>query len=277
MKFTEAQKLLEKSFSEIKNLHSTEGHQYISVHWNRYVNLLTLMPSINSSTRILEVGASILSSHLHKTYGCPTTVVFHPLEPEWKNRLEISGIEAFAVDLLCEKLPVENNSFDLILFNEVLEHFPLHPEFFLCQLLQKLSENGTLLFTVPNFATSEKRLQLLTGHNPQDLMDQKYIYYAHHREPVMEECCTLIKKCGGLIKFRNWVELDENPDFFPTLRQLLFHVYRGRIHPFIHCLFPSTRKYILILAGKDPTFKPDESICIPPLSQSKEYRHSQKM
>lgn len=272
MKYIEAENLLKKSYSEIKRYHDPKGHQYIKVHWNRYVNLLSLMPPVDSSTRVLEIGASIMSSHLHHTYNCPATVIYHPLEPEWKKRFDSTRIDSFAVELMKEPIPVANNSFDLILFNEVMEHFPLHPAFFLLQLFQKLSEKGLLLFTVPNFATSEKRLQLLFGRNPQDMMDQKYIYYAHHREPVMEECCSLVKQCGGIIKLRKWLDMDENPGLLPSLKLLLFHLYRLRIHPLLHFLFPSMRKYLLIIAGKDPGFKPDESDCVPPLSRSIEYQ-----
>ncbi len=269
--FIEVEKLLQKSFSEIKKYHNEKGHQYIKLHWNRYVNLLSFLPPVDRTTRVLEIGASILSSHLHLTYGCPTTVIYHPLEPEWKKRFDSTGIDCFAVELMKEPLPVDNNSFDLILFNEVMEHFPLHPAFFFYQLFQKLSEKGILVFSVPNFVTSEKRFQMLSGHNPQDLMDQKYIYYAHHREPVMEECCSIVKQCGGIIKCRKWLDMDENPGLFPTLKLLLFHLYRRRVHPLFHFLFPSMRKYILIIAEKDLNFKPDDSLCIPPLSQSREY------
>lgn len=267
----EAERLLQKSYSKIKKYHNEKGHQYIKLHWNRYVNLLSFMPPVEGITRVLEIGASILSSHLHNTYDCPTTVIYHPLEPEWKNRFDSTGIKSFAVDLMKESLPVDNDSFDLILFNEVMEHFPLHPAFFFYQLFQKLSEKGSLVFSVPNFVTSEKRLQMLCGRNPQDMMDQKYIYYAHHREPVMEECCSIVKQCGGVIKWSKWLDLDENPDLLPSLKLLFFHLYRRRVHPFFHFLFPSMRKYILIIAGKDPVFKPDDSLCAPPLSISNEY------
>jgi SAM-dependent methyltransferase len=270
-KFIEAEKLLQKSYSEIKKYHNERGRQYIKLHWNRYVNLLSFMPPVDKTMRVLEIGASILSSHLHHTYGCPTTVIYHPLEPEWKDRFDNTGIDSFAVELMKEPLPVDNNSFELILFNEVMEHFPLHPAFFFYQLFQKLSEKGSLVFSVPNFATSEKRLQMLSGRNPQDMMDQNYIYYAHHREPVMEECCSIIKQCGGVIKLRKWLDMDENPGFLHTLKLMFFHLYRRRVHPFFHLLFPSMRKYILIIAGKDPGIKPDDSLCVPPLLRSREY------
>ena len=54
--FTEAEKLLQKSYSEIKKYHNEKGHQYIKLHWNRYVNLLSFMPPVKDTTRVLEIG-----------------------------------------------------------------------------------------------------------------------------------------------------------------------------------------------------------------------------
>src|SRR5690554_3941873 len=214
-----------------------------------------MMPPVNSKTRVLEIGASILSAHLHLTYCCPTTVIYHEKEPEWEKRFSELQITSFASDLMRDKLPVQDNSFDLILFNEVMEHFPLHPAFFVRQLIKKLSDNGELFFSVPNFATSEKRLQLLFGKNPQDNMDDQFIYYAHHREPVMKECIELIESCGGKIIENRWFEGDGDTKLLARIKRVLFHLYRKRIHFLIHFLVPSTRRYILIRAIKNEQFK----------------------
>ena len=88
-----------------------------------------------------------------------------------ENRFDSIGIDSFAVELMKEPLPVENNSFDLVLFNEVMEHFPLHPLSFSASFFRNLAK-GSLVFSVPNFATSEKIFQMLSGRNPQDMMDK---------------------------------------------------------------------------------------------------------
>lgn len=271
MNYREAEKLLDSSYSKLRSQHSDRGHHYIRTHWERYVNLLTMMPAINSKTRVLEIGASILSAHLHLTCHCPTTVIYHEKEPEWGKRFSELHITSFAADLMRDKLPIQDNSFDLILFNEVMEHFPLHPAFFVRQLIRKLSDKGELFFSVPNFATSEKRLQLLCGKNPQDNMDKRFIYYAHHREPVMKECIELIEKFGGKIIENRWFEGDGDPDRLATIKRLLFHLYRKRIHCLVHFLVPSTRRYILIRAIKNNQFYDTPQNCIPPISLTREF------
>ena len=271
MKYLEAESLLNKSYVEIKPQHDERGHVYIKEHWARYINLLALLPPINRNTRLLEVGASILSAHLHMTYGCQTTVVYHELEREWSARFSQLGITAFPVEMMRDPLPVKDDSFDLILFDEVMEHFPIHPAFVMRQLINKLAGPGELFFSVPNFATSEKRLRLLFGKNPQDIMDERFIYYAHHREPVMQECVRLVQECGGLVFFHKWLELNGDPGVVPFVKRHLFHLYRRRFHPLIHFLFPSMRRYIVIRAHKKSSYNNDKTACLPPLSISAEF------
>jgi SAM-dependent methyltransferase len=274
MNYREASASLSKSYSVIKPQHDERGHIYIKEHWARYIGLLTLLPPLSKNTRVLEVGASILSAHLHMTYGCPLTVIYHELESEWSARFSQPGITAFPLEMMRDPLPVKDDSFDLILFDEVMEHFPLHPAFVMRQFINKLAGSGELFLSVPNFATSEKRIQLLLGKNPQDVMDERFVYYAHHREPVMQESIRLVQECGGLVFFKKWLELDGDPAVIPLVKRHVFHLFRGRFHPFLHFLFPSTRRYIVIRAHKKPSHYNDENACLPPLSISAEYARS---
>ncbi|MFW5775325.1 MAG: class I SAM-dependent methyltransferase [Chitinivibrionales bacterium] len=270
MRYGLAESLLKKTYADTHHHHSRQGHRYITQHWHRYVTILATLPPLTDKTRVLEVGASILSVHLHKTYSCPVTVLYHELENEWQHRFDQLGITAYPLELMRDSIPVENDSFDVILFNEVMEHFPLHPRFFMLQLFRKLSPRGELLLGVPNFATSEKRLQLLLGQNPQDQMDEQFIYYAHHREPVMDECVDLVNSCGGIVVEKRWCECDGDPAPLPVFKRLLFHLYRRRIHPLLHALIPGMRRYILIHAMKDQTCNHKQHAYTPPLSQTRE-------
>jgi SAM-dependent methyltransferase len=269
--YAKADRLLGETFEEVKQRHSPAGHDYIAVHWTRYVRLLMELPPLSSASTVLEIGASILSSVMRRRFGAQVTVIHHELETEWPDNYRGDGIRLFPCELIRDPLPVADNAFDVILFDEVLEHLPVRPEFLLRQILCKLRPGGLLIFSVPNFATSEKRLAFLFGKNPQDHMDPKYVYYAHHREPVMGECLDMVKNCGGKVLSARWTDFEKHETMPAAWVRCARHLYHKNPHPFIHRLFPPTRFYLVIRAARDGTGPAPDAAMAPPLWISGEY------
>lgn len=269
--YVRAEKILTTVFKNVRNEHSALGHEFIWTHWKRYINQIMRLPEITSEWHVLEIGASIMSDVIKETFNASMETVYHELEPEWKERFESAGITSYPVELLRDPLPVPDGVFDLILLDEVLEHFPVAPGYFLRQCIAKLKPDGQLMLSVPNFATSQKRLRLLLGKNPQDPMDEKYIYYAHHREPVMTECIDLVNECGGYVEEYEWSDFDTASDALSVSWHMLRCIKHGMFHRIIHQIVPSMRSYLFLRVKKKTTFKPDESAMIPPLSVSGEY------
>lgn len=270
MKFHQAERLLKETFDEVKGRHSATGHAYIKTHWMRYAHLVWRLPDLSSGNRVLEIGASILSNLIRRRFGCEMHTVYHELEREWPARFMDDGIPCYPVELIRDRLPVGDGTFDCILFNEVMEHLPLKPDFVMRQMFAKLKPQGALLFSAPNFATSEKRLALLTGKNPQDPMDENHVYYAHHREPVMGECIDVIRRCGGIIKRAEWNDCDVAPGWFSELWHCLRNIRHGKLHGIFHQLIPSMRSYIIIQATRNNDFIFPKDV-VPPLAKSGEF------
>jgi SAM-dependent methyltransferase len=226
-------------------------------------------PEILPGHRVLEIGASILSDVIRRRFACEMHTLYHELEPEWPARFAEAGIIGHPVELMRDEMPVPDNSFDLILFNEVMEHFCISPEPVMQQIISKLKPDGLLLFSVPNFATSEKRVQSIMGKNPQDPMDPRFVYYAHHREPVMAECIDIVNRCGGIVVDYEWSDHDCAPDWGSTLWHCLRNLRHGKLHRIIHQIIPSTRRSLILRVVRDTTRQPPKAVL--PLRETREF------
>lgn len=253
---TDSLALLEAGWKTVSAHHGPEGHGYIRSHWNRYAWMLGQIPRLGSDSRVLEIGASIIGAVLKNGFGCEVHCAYHPQEPEWAERFRLEGIEGRAVELLRDPLPWTDPTFDLVLLDQVLEHLPVAPHFLLRQIFRCLKPGGQLLLCVPNFARAENRWKLLRGGNPQEPMDTRFVYYAHHFEPVMGECLAWIKDSGGRVLEKEWVDFD---------------AAKGFPGAWLARLKPSTRSYCFVRAEKNPgmDFSPEQ--LEPPLRRSGEF------
>ncbi len=271
--YVEAEGLLKRTFEEVKHQHATEaGRDFIRRHWSRYVHIIQALPEIPHGARILEIGASIMSNVLKSRFGAEMHAAYHELETEWPDRFRPAGIHAVPVELMRDPLPFDPGTFDLILFDEVVEHFPLSPEFFFKQIFRLLKPEGQLVFSVPNFATGEHRWQMLRGLNPQDHMDARFIYYAHHREPVMTDCLGWIRASGGKVLESRWSDYFPPAGIFATLWTALRYLRHLEFHRIAPMFFPSMRRYIFIRAVRDAGYKCSPHELVPPLSLSREFQ-----
>ncbi|MDP3973629.1 MAG: class I SAM-dependent methyltransferase [Candidatus Daviesbacteria bacterium] len=73
--------------------------------------------------------------------------------------------EVKEVDLNTEKIPYPENSFDIVIASEILEHV-FYPEKILQEAERVLKKEGYMLITIPNSACLQLRMAiLLTGHS----------------------------------------------------------------------------------------------------------------
>lgn len=103
---------------------------------------------------------------------------------------------------LCDHIPVEDDRFDYIVFNQTMEHLP-EPEKALAELFRVLKPGGELLCTVPLFYEEHEQ--------PYDFF--RYTQFAHRR---------LFPQVGFYIERVDWLE-----GFFGTCGYMLqtIHLY----------------------------------------------------
>lgn len=75
------------------------------------------------------------------------------------------GISAEVLDIDQNSLPYEDNSFDLVISSEVIEHV-LVPDRILTEAYRVLKDGGKFILTTPNLASLARRGLLLLNRNP---------------------------------------------------------------------------------------------------------------
>ncbi len=171
------------------------------VHYIRIKNLVEEYALSKYKTQILEIGighgiiANILSFY-------PSFSIFateHPSREylwreEFLNFFRRKRINIVAHDLN-ESIPFKNESFDIVLFCDVIEH--LSPEKIpevIKEIHRILKPEGLLFISTPNLARLENRIKLLFGKSPNPYLPIPTVgkTLGHIREFTAKEIISLI-------------------------------------------------------------------------------------
>jgi len=174
-----------------KTLKSQKELDYFDIHVNRYAYLLTQIAKLGlkPSAKILDIGCypphlfTLLKSQSFSLFGLSS-----PHEPVNLPQIKTCNLET-------KPLPYSKNTFDLIIFTEVLEHLSVHPSQILCQLKTILKKDGHLLLTTPNVLRSQNLFSLIFGKNiyfPLFQLNQNP-NHRHQREYSSKELIKLFK------------------------------------------------------------------------------------
>lgn len=113
----------------------------------------------------------------------------------------ISGIRKHAlefshVNIESDRLPYDDESFDVVLYCEVLEHMTNDPVRSLREIRRVIKPGGCLVLTTPNAARLEAVTRLLAGLNIYDQYSGYGPYGRHNREYTANEVQALLQHCG---------------------------------------------------------------------------------
>ncbi len=113
--------------------------------------------------------------------------------PDLANQAARKGVETFPIDLESMSLPFEDNLFDLVIANQVLEHlknwiWAFHEQ------VRVTRPGGVVIIGVPNLAALHNRLLILVGRQPSCIKaDGPHVRgFTHH------EICRLARSANGL-------------------------------------------------------------------------------
>ncbi|MGX7680731.1 class I SAM-dependent methyltransferase [Jatrophihabitans sp. DSM 45814] len=124
-----------------------------------------------------------------------TTETVSWLPPGASERVEVARhSQMFNVEE--DEFPYQDDSFDVVLFCEMIEHMLMDPLATLRQIHRVLKPNGVLILTTPNVARIENVLRLLSGANLYDPYSGYGPYGRHNREYNRHELHRLLDFAG---------------------------------------------------------------------------------
>lgn len=168
----------------------------------RYLQeLYMLEPFLNEGCRILEVG----SAPYHLTYvltrlGYDITGV--DVAPErFQQFIDQYEIKRVKCDIENEQLPFEDNTFDLIIFNEVFEHMRIDPISTLRGMNRVLKSGGILMLSTPNLYSVQNLVRIMLGRgfdNPFDEFNKLHVigHMGHVREYSVKQVRLFLENTG---------------------------------------------------------------------------------
>lgn len=228
--------------------------KYFDIHVDRYRFILKQVSLLNlpKSAKILDVGcfpphlSAALTKLGHLVYG----ISFFN---EKKTLPRVSKI-----NIENQKLPYQDNSFDLILFSEVLEHLIEYPDNFFSEVYRLLKKEAYFFITTPNAARLQNIALLLLNKNIYPPLPQFQsthiqdgtIYHRHNREYTLPELNTIFSKYPAMKATASGYFISFSP-FRPKNRQdtFLLKIIKT-LNYFLMLLFPNKKDTLFMIYQK---------------------------
>ena len=147
------------------------------------------------------IGCSCRVLGMHVTDADDQHSTNHPVYQPLRQRF---GVRYVDYDALVDRLPFEDESFDIVNSNDMIEHLHGSPKRFLTESYRALRPGGRIVLTTPNLASLHNRLLLLLGrsvhhsirdwyHGPEWLRPR---YTGHVREFTPGELRYVLREAG---------------------------------------------------------------------------------
>lgn len=180
--------------------HPTSG--YLRFHLPRFQRMSEEIASFyQADSKILDIGASPFTDYLRVEYGKVDTLGLEP---------DASGTEGtdyfFDLNLCMDRQSWRTDlpRYDIVVFSEVLEHLHTAPTLVLAYLETLISSGGVLLVQTPNAASLSKRIKLMLGYNPYELIREAAGNPGHFREYTKKELLGFFKKDSWKLEHFNY-------------------------------------------------------------------------
>jgi SAM-dependent methyltransferase len=214
---------------------------YLAFHAPRYAYLLRVLERhVGPARRVLDIGPSRLSELIGEKFGCGVDTLGFGADGE-------SGRgRHYEFDLNLSQRTTNWRTdlprYDVIVMAEVIEHLHTAPQLVLAFVGSLLAEHGVLILQTPNAVALSRRLKLLLGRHPYEMIRVDTANPGHFREYTRDELHTAAREAGLCVA-------RSESGFYLDMRYGLHTAAGNRPQPFVgavknvvyRCLPPSLR------------------------------------
>lgn len=138
---------------------------YVRSSQSRFERIARSIPDSDAPLRVLDIGTTPFTLYIKQTHPHyeVSTLDRTDLMAE---RCRLAGVRLKACNLDDALLPFDDESFDVVIFTEVLEHIFAPPSDVLREVKRIMRPHGKLILGVPNIARLSERIKLLLGRSP---------------------------------------------------------------------------------------------------------------
>lgn len=182
------------------------GDSYHKGHARRMARTIDVLLNAGPEGKVLEIGtSSLVPLVLDKVAPDLAVTVTHfdlSLPKEHAITLEMNGVSkefpAYSVNIEEEPLPADDETFDVVLCCEVLEHMEVDPMYMLAEVNRVLKPGGLLVLTTPNAASTHSIFKILRGTEPYFYMQYRHdrSLYRHNYEYSIHSLTAVIAGAG---------------------------------------------------------------------------------
>lgn len=169
---------------------------YTYFHAKRYATLISLLPAYLESPNptIMDVGRSQLTAQLFKRFNVRVDSLGleadHQLETGHYYHMDLNDTQH--PNLWPKNFP----RYDVVIAAEVIEHLHVSPFWVFNFLKTLMNRTAVLIIQTPNAVVLHKRLIMLSGRNPFELIREAPTNPSHFREYTVNELRQYAKKTG---------------------------------------------------------------------------------